>query len=249
MLGRRRMLCILIATLASELKISYVFALQIHTGAAVLTGDGTDGLSVELINAGVNCSTEWDSRAVDGHEQRRAVGSGDGADAAEAGFFVAADGARVCGRRIGLNSRNLGIAEQKFDELANQLRPQALTQAVRVGEELVDAANTGVALVGPPAVAHSSRNVGLDVANRDPVEIGEVRNRRRAVHRAREIFFADFIKRPASIPPLDDVRAIEPVGKRGKVGFGKRLEMQRHRLEDFLIITQTNAPVIDMVCV
>src|SRR5271155_1917645 len=100
-----------------------------------------------------------DSRAIHDHEERFAVRSCDESDPVKSGFLVTANGAQIFRSGIGLNSGNRGILKQKLNELADHQRPDTLAQLLLVGQELIDAANSEVALIRPPAVTCRCRDV------------------------------------------------------------------------------------------
>lgn len=93
------------------------------------------------------------------HVDRRAVRRSDDFLLHRARLLVAADGAMIIGRWIGLDLGYCRVREQPFNQRANKLRSQTFVQLRLVGQRLVYTSHAWVSFVFPPAIAASERDV------------------------------------------------------------------------------------------
>ena len=168
------------------------------------------------------------TRAV--HQQRWPVGRGDQPLLDKPATPVAADGAQVAGRGVGLHAAYGGVFEESVEEDTHHRCTQAQPELVGVRQKLVDAARAGVALVGPPAVAYRRHGVALHEADGQFILVGDEATHRRLRFGAVQVARREFVERAGRTPPGLQMRPQAPGMQHRQIGSSEGVKADGHSL-------------------
>lgn len=125
--------------------------------------------------------------------------------------------------------RHCQVGKEPLHQRPDQLRPQAPTQVLRVGQKLIDAMAAGVGLLRPPAIAGAHGQVGLCTGHGPALVHGDV---------GRDLLFGQYPGQVAisgllkcwllilSASPLHDVRPLQPLVQHRNLGLDHEAERE-----------------------